>query len=355
MRSIVPDVPGPEHRFPSTRYQGSKQKLVGWIWDSIKDLPFDSFLDAFSGTASVSYHVKQYGKKVVSNDILKFNHQIALSLIQNDSVTLSEEDITKVLTKDPTVDYPTFVQDTFKDIYYTDKENAFLDMAIENISFLDDEIKRALAYSALGQACLVKRPFNLFHRKNLYVRFAEVDRSFGNKTTWDGDFAGFFSRFAEEFNQAVFSNGRENKAVSMDAFDLTEPTDLVYIDTPYVSDGGVGVDYTQFYHFLEGLVDYDHWRSRIDMGSKHRRFMVGRSPWTDRNEIGGAFDRLIRKFSDRTMVISYRSPGIPTEKTICEIVGQYCSVVKVVRKEYKYVLSKKEERKNGELLIIGHT
>jgi adenine-specific DNA-methyltransferase len=343
------------HQFPSTRYQGSKQKLVGWIWDSIKDLPFDSLLDAFSGTSSVGYHAKRNGKSVVSNDILKFNHQIALSLIQNNDVTLNDGDIRQVLTKDPSVDYPTFVQDTFNDIYFTDKENAFLDMALTNISHFDDGVKKALAYSALGQACLVKRPFNLFHRKNLYVRFAEVERSFGNKTTWDRDFAEYFSRFAKEFNQAVFSNGRENRALNLDAFDLTETTDLVYIDTPYVSEGGVGVDYSQFYHFLEGMIDYDHWGSRIDLGSKHRRLMVERSPWTDRNKIEVAFDRLLRKFSDRILAISYRSPGTPTEKMICEILGQYCNVVKVVRKEYKYVLSKREEQKNGELLIIGHS
>jgi adenine-specific DNA methylase len=355
VRSAIPDFAGMGLRFPSTRYQGSKQKLVGWIWDSIKDLPFDSVLDAFSGTASVSYHAKLHGKSVVSNDILRFNHQIALSLIQNDSVTLSDEDILQVLTKDPSVEYPTFVQDTFRDIYYTDEENAFLDMAITNISRLDDYMKRALAYSALGQACLVKRPFNLFHRKNLYIRLAEVERSFGNKATWDGDFAEYFRRFAQEFNHAVFANGRENKALNADAFDLAESTDLVYIDTPYVSEAGVGVDYSQFYHFLEGMVDYDNWRSRIDVRSKHRRLVVERSPWTDREEIVGAFDRLIRKFDDRTIVISYRSPGIPTEKCISEIVGQYCDVVKVVRKEYKYVLSKREERKNGELLIIGHS
>jgi len=153
----------------------------------------------------------------------------------------------------------------------------------------------------------------------------------------------------------VFANGRENRALNTDAFDLTESTDLVYIDTPYVSEGGVGVDYSQFYHFLEGMVDYENWGSRIDMGSKHSRLVVERSPWTDRKEIVGAFDRLIRKFDDRTIVISYRSPGIPTEEFICEIVGQYCGVVKVVRKEYKYVLSKREEQKNGELLIIGHS
>jgi len=32
--------------------------------------------------------------------------------------------------------------------------------------------------------------------------------------------------------------------------------DLAYIDPPYISAQGVGVDYLEFYHFLEGLVGW---------------------------------------------------------------------------------------------------
>ena len=37
-------------KFPSTRYQGSKLKFVDWIWNCIKDVPFNTVLDAFGGT-----------------------------------------------------------------------------------------------------------------------------------------------------------------------------------------------------------------------------------------------------------------------------------------------------------------
>lgn len=37
-------------KFPSTRYQGSKQKYVNWIWECVKDIPFHTVLDAFGGT-----------------------------------------------------------------------------------------------------------------------------------------------------------------------------------------------------------------------------------------------------------------------------------------------------------------
>jgi adenine-specific DNA methylase len=58
--------------FPSTRFQGSKLKIVDWIWEAIKDLNFNSALDAFGGTGSVGYMLKEKGKKVTYNDILKF-------------------------------------------------------------------------------------------------------------------------------------------------------------------------------------------------------------------------------------------------------------------------------------------
>ena len=44
--------------FPSTRYQGSKQKFVDWIWQCIKDIPFHTVLDAFGGTGSIAYKMK---------------------------------------------------------------------------------------------------------------------------------------------------------------------------------------------------------------------------------------------------------------------------------------------------------
>jgi adenine-specific DNA methylase len=58
--------------FPSTRFQGSKLKIVDWIWDAIKDLQFHTALDTFGGTESVGYMLKEKGKKVTYNDILKF-------------------------------------------------------------------------------------------------------------------------------------------------------------------------------------------------------------------------------------------------------------------------------------------
>ncbi len=341
------------YNFPVTRYQGSKQKIIDWIWRNIHSLRFETFLDAFSGTACIGFHAKKNQKEVACNDILKFNYQVALAIIENSSVILNDQDIEFVLTEDGSINYPTFIQDTFKDIYYTDDENAFLDMIITNINQLEDKYKKAIAFAALGQACLVKRPFNLFHRKNLYVRFADVPRSFGNKATWDKPFQYYFRKFSKEFNDAVFSNGRHNKALNFDVFDIPDGYDMVYIDTPYVSPQGVGVDYLHFYHFLEGIVDYKNWPDKIDYSYKHRPFKSEKNVWVDKNEIEKAFDRLFKKFQDSILVVSYRSPGIPEKETLQNLLEQYKHEVKLETRKYKYVLSKETEEKNGEILLIA--
>lgn len=337
--------------FPSTRFQGSKLKIVDWIWDAIKDLKFHTALDAFGGTGCVGYMLKEKGKRVAYNDILKFNWYIGLALIENDRVKLTDKDVDLLLTKHSEIKYPTFVHDTFKNIYFTDEENQWIDMVVTNINLLDDIYKRAIAYFSLFQACIIKRPYNLFHRKNLYIRFSEVERNFGNKTTWDTPFETHFRKFIDEANQAVFSNGQENKALNLDVFDIEGEFDLVYIDTPYISKNGIGVDYFSFYHFLEGLVNYPKWGNMIDYGTKHKRLKGNGSVWVDKNKIYSAFDRLFKKFRDSILVVSYRGDGIPSVKELENLLKKYKpSVEEIKRKNYKYVLSNNHSE---EVLLIG--
>ena len=73
---------------PSTRYQGSKYKIVKWIDYYTKDLKFDSVLDAFGGTGCVGYMFKKNGKQVFYNDSLKFNYYVGLAIIENSETTL---------------------------------------------------------------------------------------------------------------------------------------------------------------------------------------------------------------------------------------------------------------------------
>lgn len=325
---------------PSTRYQGSKSKILDWIDYHTKDLDFDSVFDLFGGTGSVGYMYKKKGKQVFYNDSLRFNHYIGLAIIENSGDTLDDKDIDFILKKHPDIQYPSFIYDTFHDIYFTDQENKWLDVVTTNIRRIKNKYKQALAYYALFQSCIIKRPYNLFHRKNLYIRAAQVKRSFGNKKTWDTPFDHHFVKFAEEANNAVFDNQKNNKASHSDVFDLDVPkVDLVYIDTPYVSAKGAGVNYFDFYHFLEGIVLYDQWEILIDKNSKHKRIKNGKNEWCDKGEIHGAFERLFDKFKDSIMVVSYRDDGAPTVFELVDMLKKHKKSVEVKKLDYKYVLS----------------
>lgn len=336
---------------PSTRYQGSKYKILDWIDYYTKELSFDSVLDAFGGTGSVGYMFKKKGKQVVYNDSLKFNHYVGIALIENKNVTLDGADVESILKKQPHIQYPTFIFDTFEDIYFTNEENQWLDVVVTNIRNINDKYKQAIAFYALFQACIIKRPYNLFHRKNLYIRTAEVERSFGNKKTWDTPFEEHFKKFVEEANNAIFDNGENNLSSHSDVFEIEVPkVDLVYIDTPYISVKGLGVNYFDFYHFLEGLVFYDQWPNLIDPKSKHKRIKNGKNEWCNKGEIHSAFERLFDKFKNSILVVSYRDDGTPTIDELVDMLKKHKRYVEVKKLDYKYVLSTGSSK---EVLIIA--
>lgn len=338
-------------KFPNTRYQGSKAKLANWIWDKIGSLPFETCLDAFGGTGTIAYRLKQEYKQVTYNDYLRFNCWIGRALVENSHVQLSDSDVEWILAAQDYT-YPSLIADTFQDIYFTNDENRWLDQVITNIHRLDNEYVKSLAFFALAQSCIIKRPYNLFHRKNLYIRTAEVERSFGNKTSWDRPFEMWFRQFVREANTAVFDNGKTNHALNLDAFEIEGKFDLVYFDPPYISNKGSTVDYRDFYHFLEGLATYAHWREKIDMRSKHRRMTPQPNDWTDKKRIYRAFECVLERFSDSIIVISYRSDGIPSEAELIRLLARYKSDVRIERfRNYQYALSK--NKASDEILLIG--
>ena len=100
--------------FPTTRYQGSKRKILPWIYDTIKELRFDTVLDACGGTASVSYLFKKMGKKVTYNDKLNFNYLIGKALIENQRYKLTKQDLENIkLIKDKCLNKKIVLNDSY--------------------------------------------------------------------------------------------------------------------------------------------------------------------------------------------------------------------------------------------------
>ncbi|MCP4196407.1 MAG: DNA methyltransferase [Proteobacteria bacterium] len=339
--------------FPQTRYLGSKRKLLGLLEGVFSRIEFDTVLDPFSGTGAVSYLLKTMGKKVTSSDIMKSSTVCARALVENSSVTL-ENDIDKLLAGLPQQEAPSgFIEKTFAGIFFETDENRFLDGILPRIGALP-KVKKELALYALFQACLSKRPYNLFHRANLSMRQRKVHRTFGNKTTWERPFDMLIRRYATEAGGAVFDSGRTCRALCADALTLDPtPYDLVYFDTPYVSSKGTGVDYLDYYHFMEGLASPDDWAERIMHRYKHKPLTgKGQNPWCDSKRIQTVFESTIKHFSDSVIVLSYRSDGIPSIDTIFSYLVKAGKQVEILDSgPYTYVLSR--NRRSKEVILVG--
>ncbi len=350
------------NEFPTTRYQGSKRKIVSWIYDNIKDLEFDTALDACGGSATVSYLLKKMGKEVTYNDKLKFNHLIGTALIENSSVKFNSDDISNLLNHRA---QERFISEQFDGIYFLPNENRWLDKVAQGIVHMNHytgqilEHKKAMAFYALIQASMIKRPFNLFHRNNLNIRTNDVERHFGNKTTWEKSFTSYLRKFAKEANSMIFDSGRTCRALNQSLLELNQVDyDLVYIDPPYLNSEGSNetANYLKCYHFLEGLVQYASWDELIDYDTNNLRLKsVDQANDFKRENIYETFDLILEKFRNSIIVVSYKRSGTPSIDFIVNKMKRHKTRVITRSMHYKYALNSQngDAEKNREVLIIG--
>lgn len=352
-------------KFPTTRYQGSKRKIIPWFYESFKELKFYTVLDACGGSGSVSYLLKKMGKSVTYNDKLKFNYLIGKAIIENHQFQLTENDIRDLQNINSEINYNNLITKNFKDIYYLPKENKWLDKITNNIVKMNHyepnilQYKKAIAYYALFQSSLIKRPFNLFHRKNLQMRTNVVERNFGNKTTWDRSFDEYFLKFALEANSLVFDSGQRCNSLNKSIFDI-DPYgyDLVYLDPPYIRKDGQNEssNYLKCYHFLEGLSKYDEWHQLIDYNSLNRCMSsIEEENDFKKEDIYETVERLIVKFKKNKIVFSYKKGGMPSIDFIIKTMKNNGKKVNTVSLHYKYALNHQNgnSKMNREVLIIG--
>ena len=351
--------------FPSTRYQGSKRKILPWLHDSFKEIDFHTVLDACGGSGSVSYLLKKMGKAVTYNDKLHFNYLIGKALIENQQYLLTEQDFRELINIEDKVVSKNLISKNFKGIYFLPKENEWLDKMTNNIVNMNHyqpeilQYKKALAYYAIFQSSMIKRPFNLFHRKNLNLRTNDVERNFGNKITWEKSFDYYFSKFVKEANSLIFNSNTKCNSINESIFNL-DPFgyDLVYIDPPYIRKDGSNEssNYLRCYHFLEGISKYNEWEHLIDYDSINLQLKnIKEENDFRRDTIFEMIQEIIAKFKSSKIVFSYKKGGVPSIDFIVRAMKKHGKQVHTRSLHYKYALNHQngDAEKNREVLIIG--
>jgi DNA adenine methylase len=311
--------------FPETKYMGSKQRLLPFIMKHISSLKFASVLDAFSGSGCVGYALKRTGVRVYANDFLSFCFHVARATIENNGTILTEEDLCVLLREN--VSAPTFVRDTYKDLFFDYADCEFLDNLWANITNLKSPLKTSLALAAASRACMKKRPRGLF--------------TFTGRKSWDGridlklSMRDQFLLAVNAFNSAVFSNGQQNKAFNLDVFDIDPKlAEVVYIDTPYVSPYS-DCDYTRRYHFVEGFCHY--WQGcEIMEDTSTKKIRSYETPFATKTGASEAFQRLFHHFRRSTLVVSYSSNCIPAKAEMIDLLKQEKREVAVYEASHRY-------------------
>lgn len=347
--SIGNDIPEQNKLFPQTRYMGSKQSLLQHIANATSRFDFTSVLDLFCGSGVVSYMFKTLGKQVISNDYMTMNSTFASALISNSKVTLSEEDINFLLSESDT-EVDDFVSKTYKDIYYSDLDNKFIDLVRSNISKLKNKTKKDIAMSALIKSCIKKRPRGIFTytgiryddgRKDLRMSFEEQ-----------------FRNAVKELNDAIFDNGMICKTLNQDSMQTRVKADLVYIDPPYYSPTSDN-EYVRRYHFVEGLAR--NWENvEMQWETKTKKFKNYPTPFSTRNGVYEAFDKLFSRYQDSILVISYSSNSLPTKAEMVKLLSQYKDCVDVIAIDYRYSFGNQGHKVNDnknqvqEYIFVGY-
>lgn len=315
--------------FPSTRYMGSKQKLLPEIEALVSQVDFSSALDLFSGTGAVGFLFKAMGKRVTCNDYMYMSEVFAKALIENSNVRMSDEQAEDLLVLHSRGD--NFVQRTFGNLYYSDEDNRQIDIIRENLVSLEDGMLKSIGYAALIRACMKKRPRGIFTYTGARYLDGRPDLTLSVRE--------HFLREVRMLNKAVFDNGTECEAVRGDALQCDRRADLVYMDPPYYSPYSDN-EYVRRCHFVEGLAR--NWKGvSIQENTKTKKFKSYPTPFSRRDSAAEAFSELFDKHASSVILVSYSSNSLPTKDEMVSLLRNVGKEVEVVPVAYRYSFGNK--------------
>lgn len=331
-----------KNKYPKVNYIGNKEKITDWIIEYIpKDVT--SVLDAFSGGCSLSYALKKKGFQVFTNDILTINYHIAKALIENNHITLEQNDLDTIFTGNSKEG---FMFKNYSEVFYFADECKELDYYSESIKHLDNEYKQSLAYALVRRGMIRKMPYSRFtinwdrikqlRDEEYSYKTYKRKRSYHNQS-----FKFHFEDNLNDYNNAVFDNKKENKAFNKDIFELLDSgisADLVYLDPPYA---GTMNNYYGFYNLADEFI----------LGQKKEEFS---NNFMKKSEIIDLFDKLFSKLGNfKYWILSYSNTAYPTKDDIISLLSKYSTDITFVEKEHVYKVTGKEKKNDtNEYLFI---
>lgn len=312
-----------DYQFPEPQYLGAKQTHLPWL---NKFIPKNGSkaLDAFGGSQSVAFLLKQSGYEVLTNDFLHFNHQIGLALIENRSTSLAKNEVEALFEPSNLKAQFHLIADTYTDIFFEKEEAVFLDNFRANIEFMEDAYKKALAFTAMNRALTRKVTMGHFAHTQALTYSKNPDRIKRNRSL-ARPIKDIFIELLPKYNNAVFDNKKDNRSYNLNILDLMPQLsgiDLVYFDPPYCNSHA---DYQSFYHLLETYTVY--WKDKQFINSIKRYEPQRYSGFDKKKTVVQSFETLFELSADiPNWLISYNDRSFPDIEDLQKMIKKYREV-----------------------------
>lgn len=226
------------HALPA--YNGGKRRLLGPIFRPLPG-PAEApvLVDPFLGGGAVSLYAKARGYRVICNDVALRSHIVGKSLIENDHVTLSHDDLVRLAVP-------------VEEVGYAQARLANHTLPTGHARFIDGVLAHAGSYGTvtrwLAMLLVVKhvlrlRPMGNFGAKTI-MRQVEAGAWEDMNPAFVRDLVSrgvprhpirLAETIRQQINAGVFSNGQANEAHLGDVFEFLGRVqgDIVYLDPPY--------------------------------------------------------------------------------------------------------------------------
>jgi modification methylase hphIB len=327
-------------KYPKINYIGNKEKIASWICDQLPS-DVDTVADVFSGGCSFAYEAKKRGYRVITNDILAINYQIALALIENNHETLNDDDVATIFSGSL---HSGFMSQHYAEKFYFPNECQQLDLYRTNIEKLDNQYKRALAFTLMRRAMIRKMPYSRFTipwEKVKQLRDEEYSYAkYGRRRAYHNEsFQSHFLQNLDNYNQAVFNNGWQHHAFNQDVFDLLTDmqADAVYLDPPYT---GTMNNYFGFYGLLDSYIT----------SSIPKPFV---NHFMDKKQAFELFSRLLNSLKPfKYWLLSYNNASFPNRDELAEMLGKNGRNVKILETPHIYKVTGKEKKQSHKEILF---
>ena len=332
-------------------YVGNKRKLLFTICNEIRKehIKYDTVLDLFSGSASVSIVMKFLGKKVIANDLLASSCVYAKAFVENNGICLSDDE-KKFLIKHQSNNSSDFVQEYYQD-RFTRQEAILLDNFSSNILELKNShngiLKSFMAIANL-QVYIIDHCF-VGGRLNRGQILADVDHRIAhNRNTQYLSGMKFhdicwYTFFCPD-NHNVHSVCNLPAIEALDKY-KNQHIDIAYVDPPY---GGDQSDYVHMYKFFEEFY-LGRKLSNTDPQIIHAKDFSNSKLYEEH------FVAMIQALSYiPVIVLSYNDSSWADIDKVKDIISQFRDTVKVVVSEnYKYKYRDVKNRYGKEYIIFA--